>query len=112
MAYFSNGTEGMQFRDKNCDRCVHDLKGSCKVWLLHLLHNYDQLNDTPEAKAQRAMLNELIPTDADGFARTCRMFHEATALELAATKPDLPTSPTNKPAPWIQEWLEKHGVRE
>lgn len=62
MAYFSNGTEGMDYCAQWCDRCVHqngaDGKSGCPVWLVHLLYAYEECNSKSNAKA---MLDTLIP---------------------------------------------------
>lgn len=71
MGYFSNGTEGEMYREKYCERCVHDGHGenNCPVWSLHLLHNYDQ----NENETLKALLDELIPRE--GICnQQCRMF--------------------------------------
>lgn len=39
MGYFSNGTQGMDYQERYCSRCVHD--GKCAVWFAHMHHNYD-----------------------------------------------------------------------
>jgi len=115
MAYFSNGCEGDSFRAANCDRCVHD--ETCAVWLVHLLHNYDQFPEhakTPEAKGAaeqtRNILGTLIPDGED-----CTMFHELTDDEAEASRRKFQATPTtggcDKPAPWIEEWLSKKQGR-
>lgn len=106
MAYFSNGTEGDIFRERNCDLCVHDLHGICPVWGLHLSRNYDQCEKTPLGTTTKDILASLIPEDADGFARNCSLFHPYTAEEKheAGTEENR-LAGTYKPAPWIEEWL-------
>lgn len=107
MAYFSNGSEGDGFTEKNCDLCVHGLKG-CHIWLLHQTRNYGQLKDTPEGKATKEMLAALIPQDADGFARKCNLFHPYTeAEEHEARGEQNRLDGIDKPAPWIQEFLDR-----
>lgn len=39
MGYFSNGSEGMDYQEHYCSKCIHAAKQDCPVWLLHLLHN-------------------------------------------------------------------------
>lgn len=108
MAYFSNGTEGDIFRESNCDKCVHDLRSGCRIWLLHLTRNYEQTQGTPEGKEIKFILNELIPQDEDGFARRCSMFHPFTEDEEHESKVDrMRSNGRDKPAPWIQEWMTK-----
>lgn len=72
MGYFSNGTEEMMYREKYCDRCVHDKNQDCPVLLLHLLHNYEEANK-PES-----MLHVLIPLRDDPYDSNgqCKMFIE------------------------------------
>ncbi len=76
MAYFANGTEGTDYEQRWCTRCVHgeprDGAGSCPVWFVHLLHNGH--NGTVGA-----VLNELIPRDLSKPGSPngqCRMFVE------------------------------------
>lgn len=76
MGYFSNGSEGMAYEARYCDRCVHqgppDGPG-CSVWLVHLLYNYGA---TP---GQQQVLNELIPRGEHGDNGQCRMFIDVAA---------------------------------
>lgn len=48
MGYFSNGTQGMDYEEMFCSRCIHqggkNGQGSCAVWDAHMLHNYDECN--------------------------------------------------------------------
>jgi hypothetical protein len=72
MAYFANGTESECYYAEYCAKCVHDqdaAKGhGCHVWLLHLLHNYEECNK-PDS-----FLHVLIPRDKDGGNGPCSMF--------------------------------------
>lgn len=73
MGYFSNGSEGMSYEAKWCDRCVHQKHddGGCVVWMLHVLHSYDDCNN-PES-----YLHKLIPRTKDGlWNEECTMFHK------------------------------------
>lgn len=75
MGYFSNGTEGMDYEEHYCHRCIHDGPEEgpgCPVWLAHLLHNYEQHKDEQLA----SVLNILIPRDEDGWNQQCSMFTE------------------------------------
>lgn len=80
MAYFSNGTEGMDYESRYCDNCVHfvDKQGSyaCPVWNLHMEFNYDQCKNGKTGKAIAKILGTLIPRRDDGFAGDCSMFVE------------------------------------
>ncbi len=78
MGYFSNGSEGADYRAQYCDRCVH--ADGCAIWGAHLAYNYDALHDA----GLRTMLDWLIPREADGvFNAECRMFVEARAAAEA-----------------------------
>ena len=78
MGYFSNGSEGMEYQARYCDRCVnmkqrveeHDGE-SCPVWDVHTLYNYDGLRE----KNLGSVLEMLIPRTADGLDNEeCEMF--------------------------------------
>ena len=79
MAYFSNGTEGMQWRGSNCDICYHDHNGEapgCPVEEIHLLYNYDQNRKSARGKAIKIILETLIPTQDTAygpFAGKCKL---------------------------------------
>lgn len=71
MGYFSNGTEEMIYRDKYCDKCIHDKNQDCAVYLAHLIHNYDECNN------KNSILHILIPITKDGIGNEqCKMFIE------------------------------------
>lgn len=56
MAYFSNGTEGMMFQERQCFQCQHwNEYSGCPIWLLHELHVGD--------KAWQAALDQMIPME-------------------------------------------------
>jgi len=40
MAYFSNGTEGMDYVDQWCSNCIHDKNDDCPIWNAHLMFAY------------------------------------------------------------------------
>lgn len=68
MGYFSNGSEGMDYEERYCDRCKHQAAG-CAVWLAHMLHNYKECNN------KESILNLLIPRSAGGIGNEqCKMF--------------------------------------
>ena len=80
MACFSNGTEGDDYTDKYCAKCVHwrdDGHGvGCPVWDIHLLYAYEECNTKSNAKD---MLETLIPTNPKTrLAEQCEMFHQKT----------------------------------
>lgn len=86
MAYFSNGTEGMDYESKYCDRCANNREHpgeplgddpSCAVWDLHLHYNYTQHRQTELGKAIKHVLASLIPTPKDSvWPGECLMFLE------------------------------------
>lgn len=89
MAYFSNGTEGMEYESRYCDRCVNNrpVKGmpemkACPVWDLHHEYNYAQCKtETEIGKTLNEILESFIPTDAQSFAGECLMFLESTQTQ-------------------------------
>jgi hypothetical protein len=74
MGYFSNGTEGMDYQERYCSRCVHDKNEDCPVWAAHLLYNYQECNK-PES-----ILHMLIPRTDNGLGNSaCSLFIEKAA---------------------------------
>lgn len=80
MGYFSSGTEGLDYEERYCSRCVHSDWGKgedeahwCPVMLLHQLHNYE------EANKDDSFLHTLIPLNANGDNEQCAMFYERPA---------------------------------
>ena len=71
MAYFPNGTAGMDYEDRYCSRCIHNGDDGCPVMLAHFLYNYDECNNP------KSILHLLIPRDEEGRNQECRMFVEA-----------------------------------
>lgn len=86
MGYFANGSEGDDFEEQFCRRCVHEREGEfCPVIVLHQLWQYDQLDaetdrhygrepQDPVSEAKRFALEALIPTEG-AYNGQCRMFH-------------------------------------
>jgi hypothetical protein len=80
MGYFSNGTEGLDYQENYCFKCVNfiqrkgeDVPG-CRVWDLHLRYNYELCNSKSLA---REILDSLIPMSEDGcYNWECSMFLE------------------------------------
>lgn len=68
MGYFGNGTEGMMYQEKYCQRCVHD--GACPVMDFHLLYN-----GANEGTTEAYILNALIPKEGIHNGQ-CTMFYE------------------------------------
>lgn len=79
MGYFSNGSEGEYYFEEWCDKCAHmpeDPKdGSCPVWDLHLMSNYQECNK------KDSYLHILIPRSKDGGNEKCTMFIERQKAE-------------------------------
>lgn len=75
MAYFSNGTEGLIYRDMYCDTCVHDT-GDCPIEILHTIWNYESRDDTPEGHLKRLALDVLWPMEGSQNGQ-CGMYIEA-----------------------------------
>jgi len=70
MGYFSNGTEGVDYQNNYCSRCVHDVNSDCPIWLAHLIHNYDECNKDD------SILHMLIPRSEDGLENEqCKLFY-------------------------------------
>ena len=73
MGYFSNGTEGADYEDMFCARCIHGDEtgaGKCPVMLAHYLYNY------AEADKPNSILHLLIPITDDDLNAECAMFVE------------------------------------
>ena len=68
MAYFSNGTQGMDYQDRYCANCANaDEDGCCGIWDAHLLYSYGAEGDL------EGVLDILIPSDAAGNPTKCSM---------------------------------------
>lgn len=73
MGYFSNGTEGLDYQERYCSRCIHDINKSCPVWNAHLLFNDDECNN------DKSVLHMLIPRNELSNGQ-CEMFVDKTLL--------------------------------
>ena len=81
MPYFANGTDGMDWQARNCERgCVHNAEEApgCPILSVSFEFNYDQcagktFRDDVKARAAgiHAVLEALVPTGEDGFAADC-----------------------------------------
>ncbi len=72
MGYFSNGSEGMDYEDKFCSRCLNRQEdGGCPIIDLHFQWNYESCSEP----VKREALNHFIPQDGIWNAQ-CRMFKE------------------------------------
>ncbi len=82
MAYFPNGSSGMEYQGRWCDRCMNQREDGigygCRVWDLHMIGDYDQCKDTPEGKLWKTVLEHFIPTKKPEllYADKCLMFIE------------------------------------
>jgi hypothetical protein len=75
MAYFPNGTAGLDYEDRYCSRCIHE--DGCPIMLLHALHNYEECNKDD------SFLHVLIPRSESGIDNEqCRMFIPAPSMGL------------------------------
>ncbi len=71
MGYFANGTEGMEYEAKYCDKCVHNLEvHPCPVLVAHMFWNYEECNK-PDS-----ILHKMIPIKENGFCGECFCFVE------------------------------------
>lgn len=78
MAYFSNGSEGMDYEERYCSRCVHQQEqvGGCPIWQAHMLYNYKECNK------EDSILDILIPRTADGLGNEqCKMFFAKSKVD-------------------------------
>lgn len=84
MGYFSNGTEGLMFKEAWCFRCAHwkdegDGRGpGCPVMDAHFIYAHEECNSKSNAKNILEMLiDHKIVTANDGFGASrneCKMF--------------------------------------
>lgn len=80
MGYFSNGSEGMDYEEQYCSRCVHC--NGCPIWGLHFEHNYTKSEEL------RGVLDYLIPRRQDGLGNEkCRLFHAEPGMKEPADIP-------------------------
>ena len=104
MGYFSNGTEGMGYKEIYCSNCIHqngfDGKSGCAIWLAHMLHNYKECNN------KDSILHLLIPRNKEGTNEQCTMFVEGVAPGVA--KEHEPPIDVSHVMPAMREWAEKH----
>ena len=70
MGYWSNASEGFDYKERYCARCAHNQEDKpCAVLEAHMLYNYK------EANKKGSILHILIPRTANGLANDeCRMF--------------------------------------
>lgn len=82
MGYFSNGSEGMEYQERWCSKCLHDNPDKnihCPIWDAHLIKNYEECNN------KGSILHMLIPRTKDGIGNAqCSMFVDRNALSNLA----------------------------
>lgn len=111
MAYFPNGTSGMDYTETYCSKCANwkdNGSGSegCFIFDLHLLWNYEAANgeESPKDSAKHAKwdaLEHFIPTSKDGIgADKCRMFHPLDPQDQVIDKKEA-----------LREWEAIYGKR-
>lgn len=71
MAYFSNGTEGLDWQVWNCDICKHNEENGCPLLLVSEIFNYDQLSKGQE-KLKKTM--DILMPRKDSKNLKCGMF--------------------------------------
>ena len=80
MGYFSNGSEGRDYDERYCVRCVNygpEEGPGCPIWGAHLVWSYKLCNDDPKESTGKAMLDSFIPRSKDGLNNEqCKMFSE------------------------------------
>ncbi len=86
MAYFSNGSAGMEYEAQYCDHCVHqngpDGESGCAIWLAHMVANYSECND------EKSVLHILIPRSKDGLGNErCRLFFPIPGKDSGVPEP-------------------------
>jgi len=111
MAYFPNGTAGMDYEETYCSNCVNwtdNGSGSegCYVMDLHSFWNYEACNgkDAPEGSEKRVKweaLEHFIPTSKDGLGcEQCKMFRPKEGVEEVLDVADK-----------LREWESVYGKR-
>lgn len=79
MGYFSNGSEGMGYEERYCNRCRNWREDpetgfeGCAIMDIHAEYNRAQFGNTEESKTVKRILNMLIPSK-DGYNQECRLF--------------------------------------
>ncbi len=76
MGYFSNGSEGDNFRERYCEHCIHwvdekdELGAGCPIMDAHVLYGYEECGSRSNAES---ILNLLIKRKS-GPVNECVMF--------------------------------------
>lgn len=79
MAYFSSGTEGIDYIDRVCSRCRNfgddKYQGRCAVWDCHSLFQCERDSSARDGGPVGRVLDALIPRSPDGLSNLqCLMF--------------------------------------
>lgn len=99
MAYFPNGTSG-EMLDDQCDECPLG-KAACPIFLVQMLHNYDQCSNEKLKDAMNLLINE------KGICQMRPMLLRAgvkTPEEMEPPKPILMMSA-------MKEWAKARGLQ-
>ena len=58
MGYFANGSEGMDYQTRYCDKCGHwNEEHGCPCWNAHEIWNYSECNN------RASVLHRMIPRE-------------------------------------------------
>ncbi len=89
MGYFANGSEGMQYQVKWCDRCINwreTEEGSenwgCPIIDLHMEWNYEQQGKGRPEIIKKYALHNFIEQNKDTFCDKCKMFFEKPDADM------------------------------
>lgn len=99
MAYFSNGSEGEKL-DEQCSQCPLG-EGACPVFLVQMLHNYDQCGNEKLKAAMNLLINE------EGL---CQMRQLLMEKKVAVDQFHESNGPIEV-MPVMLDWAKKHGVK-
>ncbi len=94
MGYFSNGSEGGDYEDRFCAKCIHGQSETveCPVLALHARYNYDQHDKDSMGRRTKRMLETLIPRGEDGlFNARCAMYVKTWPDPATTHEPAGPT---------------------
>ncbi len=101
MAYFSNGTEGMEYETAYCDKCVHQHKEwGCPCWAAHLSWNYD------ESHNKESILHKMIPRSKDGLSNAQCFAFTPRAHPSDKTNELLAEAITEAVSKWLEDYTQ------
>jgi len=76
VAYFPNGTAGMDYEERFCQNCAHyHEEFSCPCLDAHTMWNYEECNN------KNSILHKMIPMDKKGYNKQCIFYHEKPSNE-------------------------------